>query len=908
VLAVEPGVRASLVQALFAMYEFGKLFEPTWGDFYHYKKLKHPDIGDQLRSFIMDKSKSFRTRRLAIDIAEECICAELQDELASIALSPEEILPMREQAAHAVVKLGDNKTKLRLKPLASGMAGDDPNDELKACGLNAIWPDNISASELFGLITPQKQENYIGQYWDFLEVAIVRNLKLKDIPVALDWVVRSTNIHGYANPYKSLMDQIMLLGWNNLGRPGILKPFAQAVMSRISNYHEIFSRSYTTSRLSGNPQPVEIIEKENDKRHNLVLEILAISSQSSFDPNLLMFSRTPLIFREDFDWLIESYSELKDTAQKTVIAGWLNRISDVNSSEQIEILYMLYESDPIFKQLFSGWFEPVELNSERASRMKEFYLATQKEEQPHPMLVPPLAERLRGRLEKSEQGDMNSWWVLNHDMTINEAELRYGNEYEQDITELPGWNISDTGIRERIIAVAKRYIYDGEPTNKKWLGKNINFRPAMAGYRALRLILLENPEEITNLDSSIWQKWAAIILAFPIPSTEKANNIDSDLLKMAYSSAPDEIKKTLARLIKQKNQKDDLLDITLNRINCIWDEKIEDLLLKKIKSGKLKPNLFRSILGSLLNHHSHPTQAYGIRKLKYFYPHSTRFDEDNIVALIQLFLLYSNELNWDVIWTVLLGDEQLANNVFTGIANQYRGPANMFSSLTFGQLADLYMYMANHYPPNTDRIDEPNGDGLHEVNSRELIGEWRDSILSFMVNSGSPEACAALRGLAVLFPQYEYIKRRLFEAEDIMRQKTWIPLREDELLNLFLVPKTVLIESGQQLLEVIIHSLDNLNIRFHGETPAAIFLWNELGNKLYRPKDENRLSDYVKMHLESELQERGVIVNREVEIRRGDGSQGERTDIHVDAVRNHLANDGYDKITVIIETKGCWHP
>ena len=42
-------------------------------------------------------------------------------------------------------------------------------------------------------------------------------------------------------------------------------------------------------------------------------------------------------------------------------------------------------------------------------------------------------------------------------------------------------------------------------------------------------------------------------------------------------------------------------------------------------------------------------------------------------------------------------------------------------------------------------------------------------------------------------------------------------------------------------------------------------------------------------------------MGREVEIKRG-----EKTDIYVDAIRNH--GNVYDTVSVIIETKGCWHP
>lgn len=112
-----------------------------------------------------------------------------------------------------------------------------------------------------------------------------------------------------------------------------------------------------------------------------------------------------------------------------------------------------------------------------------------------------------------------------------------------------------------------------------------------------------------------------------------------------------------------------------------------------------------------------------------------------------------------------------------------------------------------------------------------------------------------------------------------------------------------------QLLEVLIESLKRLEAKLQGETPAAIDLWDETKKNVYKPKDENGFSDYVKRHLNEDLKERGVIVNREVEIRRGEGPrQGKRTDIHVDAVIRSEQNEVYDSITIIIEVKGCWHP
>jgi hypothetical protein len=117
-----------------------------------------------------------------------------------------------------------------------------------------------------------------------------------------------------------------------------------------------------------------------------------------------------------------------------------------------------------------------------------------------------------------------------------------------------------------------------------------------------------------------------------------------------------------------------------------------------------------------------------------------------------------------------------------------------------------------------------------------------------------------------------------------------------------------LVRNENQLLEVVIESLGRLEEKLQGETPAAPDLWNERDDGSQRPKGEERFSDYVKRHLQEDLGRRGVVVNREVVIRRGEGeSRGERTDIRVDAVIQGADVGEYGPLTVIIEAKGNWY-
>src|SRR4051794_29355861 len=73
-------------------------------------------------------TKGLVVRRVAIEIAEACRLKYLQSDLVDIALDPNECLEVRRYAAGAVAEVGGH-TVARLKPLATGEAGDDPSDQ-----------------------------------------------------------------------------------------------------------------------------------------------------------------------------------------------------------------------------------------------------------------------------------------------------------------------------------------------------------------------------------------------------------------------------------------------------------------------------------------------------------------------------------------------------------------------------------------------------------------------------------------------------------------------------------------------------------------------------------------------------------------------------------------------------------
>jgi hypothetical protein len=153
-------------------------------------------------------------------------------------------------------------------------------------------------------------------------------------------------------------------------------------------------------------------------------------------------------------------------------------------------------------------------------------------------------------------------------------------------------------------------------------------------------------------------------------------------------------------------------------------------------------------------------------------------------------------------------------------------------------------------------------------------------------------------------PNLPWLKWALLEANQARRRSTQNWPKPADILQIAADKSRRFVRDAEDLLEVMTEILGKLEKELQGETPAARDLWDKKtgSSSLYLPKPEEDISDYLKRYLDRELRERGVIINREVRIHRG-----ERTDIHVDAVIEG-EGDVRDTTTVIIEVKGRWNP
>jgi predicted NACHT family NTPase len=179
-----------------------------------------------------------------------------------------------------------------------------------------------------------------------------------------------------------------------------------------------------------------------------------------------------------------------------------------------------------------------------------------------PPLAPPPKERVLQLIELLEYGDLSVWWRLNMEMTLKPDSRHYSDEFEPNITKLPGWQEADKPTRDRIVNGAKEYIKRQDQIETEWIGKNKFDRPALAGCRAFLLLLQEAPEFLKTIPSELWRRWAPVIVAFPCDNEHE--DIYLDLIKLTYSKAQSEAVETLLFLIDKDNEQHNNIFITSN--------------------------------------------------------------------------------------------------------------------------------------------------------------------------------------------------------------------------------------------------------------------------------------------------------------------------------------------------------
>ena len=870
--------RAELAKTLLASFELGDIVDDQ-ALHQFLPGLNNPDLASVVRPYIADTARCSEARRAAISIAAACRLTELQGDLIAVALDASEVGPIRIRAAATLSEIGDTVARGALRPLALGTAGSDPDDELKGWGLKATWPDALTAEELFVVLTPQKKPNLFGSYWHFLFSDPVRALSADDLVIALEWAEVRDVSYAEVNPMAKIVAGILNLALGHLDKPKVPTLVAQALSRQ---WHFFAGSNAVTEKLMGS----------DSARHCVARAMLPIVSG---DPHAaLILMDACCLTRRDVPWLLSELSHTPDTRAEEVIAWIVSRCLDPDDVEAVDAVIRASSTSPALLKEIRPWIAAVPLNSPEATQIKSEFLQFQKYQKSGQPIkrppAPPDPEALEKILSKATPDAFFEIWCA--------CQGPAGIDPTAASELLRGWSEMDAAIRLRILEVAKTYLTNPHTLGAiKWWKEGRYSYYEIAGYYALRLLYVYAPNLLTELSADQWERWARIAVCYPFGGETNADR--SQLVRLVYEKAADTVLETIDEVIEGENERHGMV-LIFQHLGGIWDSRVRNIARDRLKCGVMKPQAFRHLLGELLDSGDVESRSFAESLVSGAIPESGD-QRALIVGAASELMGHTSDAAWTLIWPIIEGNKAFGTEVVQSVGLGFA------SKLKENQIAELYIWLLPK-----DSIPKADEDVPMDYNT----------LAQMLASRGTPEGSLALRRVLGERPQFEGLKWYIEQSEELARRNTWTPATPDEVIQLASDASARLVRNERDLVDVLVESLERLEATLQGETPAAIDIWSDVvragaaknektvrPKKLFRPKEEVALSDYVKRHLDRDLRDRGIIINREVEIRRPmGGAQGERTDVHVNVALPTSDPNILQKVTVIIEVKGCWNP
>ena len=917
-LSWTPGDLVALTDALLLAFHEQRAHDFVPGVALDYRKLAHPGLAEQLRPYIADTGKHVVARRAALMIARACSVPDLQAELLSVALNPADDPTVRAYAVSALADCGDEDAKRQLLPLAREERGPDPHQQIKGQALQILWPNHLTSAELFQLITPPA-EGFVGAYVMFVTRDLPQSLSGRDLLPALRWATEfgRTATHTGEFHTKQLADAILIQAWEYVDDPEILNALIDYVMLIMRRLHRIFLRE-------NNNSAEELIRKNEAKRRQFFLGILR--KDEPLEPYHGYLMRKVFLEVSDLEWLLSispcGAAPIAGINPQSLCA-LIDAVFNPWDPSQFEAFYDIAMRWPLLHQRYDHLLDGVPLDSARARDMRQYHqLELQHQRLSSSTVDPPPADRVRMCLEKFEAGEMDAWWRLNLELTLEPTSTHY-DELQSKIIKMPGWIAADEATRCRILAAARIYLTDAQPLVKKWLGTNAYQRGDLAAYRALILLKEVAPEGYDRLAPLVWAKWAPVVVAVPKETGAENGEFDALIASDACDNAPAQFARTVQWLIRAERRRARAQPppqpphpaaaagispfwILQTLRKCWGSIHLKEMVLAELKNRTNSPAQFEALLAPLLEADFAPARDFAASRLTARRLRSENHRPYAFAAAAQLAAHRAGSC-WPLLWQHILDDRQFGVDLFLKIAYEYRHDHSLFSTLTEAQLGDLYTWLEQTFPIREDPLRQSGVASF--VGPRDAVGHLRDGILGQLVNRGTEAAVEALRNVLRQLPDRNWLAYRLLDAEQAMRRKTWSPLSPAEIIRVTETARGLLVQSAAQLADILVQALRRYERELHGEQTPVRALWDyQAHNKTFRPVDENALSDHVRLFLKRELQESAIILNREVEIGRVPHAPvGMRTDIKVDAIRKSEHSDSFTTITAVIETKGCWN-
>lgn len=897
--------------------------------------LDHPQLPKQLCEWVLDPEKTSNAREYALQVARKQNLEDLVPDAINLALDPGTDKYVRIFAMRLVDDAGAPGDREKLRSLAVEPGEEDRDRRIAYEAREILIPNLISFSGLLNQIRTDAEwkepESVEGNWYHTLDQwsnSICRRMDRAMLTEALRWAFFSEETSLSLPDFRR---SIVRKGFEHAHVEEIATAIALYVTQQVREHHSAVTHIHSRNldRLRA---------KKPEAYRSLIRKIVGnLAARSWNDQELELVVegfRHPSEFwkPEDLDWILEDMQRTEDESVEKIYAKIIRSFFDRNGfpdPDGFSRIYQVSQSSQILNSEIARWVEPVELESERANELKERERLFQSSGG-DPM-DPPFKERLSQVLELCDDDVIDGWVEMCHLLTRSSIERnskRY--EWHREVTDLPAWQALSRTEREDVIEAGREYLRDADVEQNDWLPDEKDEHRVrynlIFGFIAFWLLAESEAEDLTSVSTEIWEKWAPAFFAY-IPSTstpstsKKQKETRGLLIATVYQCAPETCETVIEALLSRFSFKKRELHFILDPMS--EEDSIQNLLLGLVTKDDF-PDSNRLVLTPYLLKWGVTEARPVAEELAEHSDNRGPFDGKKIDWLIDM-LEADPPFGWKLLRDRFQSEENWAKRVLRRMS---RSRVNLLS-LPNEVLVTIYSRLCELFPPEED---PPHKFKTHTPSFRDQIRDWRRQLIKALWDRGTENAVEALETLSSRFPENRNWDRTLHRAKQTLREKNVSTISPTTLLDLAEDASRRIARTNVELQKLVLESLADLQSRLGAlEQPAASGLWNEISYGRQRdlvrdwlesirddpdelrdevkeitgdvrtPKEEERLSDYIARQLRGDLQDLGVTLTRESEIR----SDQNRTDILITVPPTE--NDEADLLTVVIEVKGAWN-
>lgn len=884
---VQNSRKAALVEAVLEKARRAELFDDRNISRF-FDALKHPGLAAQLQSFITDKSLHTVVRRMAMSIAGDCREASLTDTMFAVIRDATEEQHIRDQAANALEELIPAARLNELVPLALGQVGADPDDSIRGCALQKLVPAVWSVSQALPAIHATKNSNYMGSYWSLLRYHLPRHLTENDLPLVLARIIRWTHCFDTLSWFEQLSEAAFLMALKNLGKRGIRKLAVRVWVVKQKHHHPLPH--------SKESPIIKLFESDVNLRREFVTAIINDPATPSDDFHVVNGYQISIFLRSDFEWALNQIAQCPSERR----TAWATLISYTSQPDTTCSCWDLFLQRiaviPELKAKFE-WLRAYDLEEPAARKAKAQHFRHERmmKRINRPREKLDVEAETKSALADIVAGKTSRWINLCHWLALEKNETRVWH-LKHDITEYHGWKSADEARRNEIRIAARTFLLNHSDGFVEIGAKTNYFDPGCVAIWLLK----DEVRTDTVLKTAVATKWIEALLG----QLNNGSDYYKEIAELAYELNPEVTLRGFLREAKDDDQKH-------GRIHChwgfkdAWDARFTAVALGLIREGTLKAESIETLLTFLGPITPAEAAACAREQLSPKSIADATLHERTVDVLTSC-IGTMPAATWDFAWPIMEADAALAEKVLLRASDRMaHDRKKTLPTLTERQLADLYLKLHSLFPPETD---PPRQKKISFVTPRDAIVHFRSDVITTLESRGTEESCKELLRLANTIPKESvWLRWRLYNARMSKRRFGWSPPSPETFLLLAKRAEGRLVRDAGDLLEVVTEALARFQTQLTKSTlPSSERFWHWDGadtqRNNFRHRDEAFLSDEVARWLRDDLSQRGIVIGREVQLRRG-----QRTDVYVDAVARGDFSSSLQTVTVVIEVKGCWN-